>query len=320
MKKLLYLLFIAFGINSCSNESENERFAQQNETLTEKRCHSHEILQEKMAADPAFAQRIEEIERFTQKAIANRTLSNGIMTIPVVFNVIYRTSTENISDAQIQSQIDVLNEDFGATNSDYNTACPYDNVKSGNTGIRFVLDGINRKYSNTKSWRTNDAMKFSSSGGIDATSPTTKLNIWTVNKMTSGGRTILGYAQFPGGSASTDGVVLGYNYTGRTGTVSAPYNLGRTATHEVGHWLNLRHIWGDATCGSDLVSDTPTHNASNSGCPSSTHRSTCTGTPLEMHMNYMDYTNDACMYMFSIGQKSRMQATYAVGGPRASFR
>ena len=163
-------------------------------------------------------------------------------------------------------------------------------------------------------------MKKASRGGIDPTSPTTKLNIWVVNKMISQGKTILGYAQFPGGSSSTDGVVLGYNYTGRTGVVSAPFNLGRTATHEVGHWMNLRHIWGDATCGNDQVADTPIHNAPNSGVPAVGHRSTCTGTPLEMFMNYMDYTDDRGMYMFSLGQKARMDAIFAIGGARASFR
>jgi hypothetical protein len=102
-------------------------------------------------------------------------------------------------------------------------------------------------------------------------------------------------------------------------TSGAPYNLGRTATHEVGHWLNLRHIWGDATCGDDLVGDTPLHNTANYGCPAAGHRSTCTGTPIEMTMNYMDYTDDACMYMFSAGQSTRMNALFATGGTRASM-
>ncbi len=158
-------------------------------------------------------------------------------------------------------------------------------------------------------------MKKSSQGGINPTSPTTKLNMWVCNM----GGGILGYAQFPGGSSSTDGVVVDDNAFGNTGTVTSPYHKGRTATHEVGHWLNLRHIWGDATCGSDLVSDTPTHNTANYGCPGYPHYSTCSGSPVEMTMNYMDYTYDACMYMFSTGQKTRMKAVFAPGGPRNSF-
>lgn len=159
-------------------------------------------------------------------------------------------------------------------------------------------------------------MKRTSSGGIAPTSPTTKLNYWVC---TIGGG-ILGYAQFPGGSSSTDGVVIDSKYTGTNGTATYPFNKGRTATHEVGHWMNLRHIWGDATCGTDYVSDTPTHNAPNYGVPSTGHRSTCSGTPLEMYMNYMDYTDDRGMYMFSKGQVSRMAAIFSSTGSRRSFR
>ena len=135
---------------------------------------------------------------------------------------------------------------------------------------------------------------------------------------TSQGET-LGYAQFPGGASATDGVVIAGKFTGTNGTVAAPFNLGRTATHEVGHWMNIRHIWGDANCGSDFVADTPTMDSSNSGVPAVGTRSTCSGTPLEMYMNYMDYTDDRGMYMFSNGQKSRMLAVFAVGRSRASF-
>jgi hypothetical protein len=140
----------------------------------------------------------------------------------------------------LQSQIDVLNEDFATTNADYGlTPALFTSVRSGDVGIRFVLDHTVRKSSTKTIWSTNDAMKRASTGGIDADVPTTKLNIWVVNKMTSGGQTIPGYTQFSGGPAATDGVQ------------SAPFNLGRTATHEASHWVNLRHIWGDATCGND---------------------------------------------------------------------
>ena len=254
--------------------------------------------------------------RFTQNPQTNTLQTDGSMLIPVVVNVLYRTAAENISAAQIQSQIDVLNEDFAATNADYNLTSTYNSVKSGDTKIRYVLDQVVRKQTNKTSWSTNDAMKKNNRGGISPTSPTTKLNLWVCNL----GGGILGYAQFPGGSSATDGVVCDNNAFGRVGTAAAPFDKGRTATHEIGHWLNLRHIWGDATCGNDQVGDTPLHNTANYGCPAAGHKSTCTGTPVEMTMNYMDYTDDACMYMFSAGQKTRMQATYAVGGPRASFR
>jgi hypothetical protein len=272
-----------------------------------------------MQADPGLRERMRQIEEFTKEIMENpakaRLLPNGTIEIPVVFNVLYRTAAQNVSQAQLQSQINVLNQDFSAANSDYNLTSTYQSVKSGNIGVTFVLDAVNRKSTTKRSWGTNDAMKKSSQGGINPTSSTTKLNIWVCNL--SGG--ILGYAQFPGGSSATDGVVLDDNATGNTGTAAAPFNKGRTATHEVGHWLNLRHIWGDATCGNDQVGDTPTHNTSNFGCPAAGHLSTCTGTPVEMTMNYMDYTDDACMYMFSTGQKTRMLTVFATGGPRNSF-
>jgi hypothetical protein len=283
-------------------------------------CASFELLQQQLKDDPAMQQRMDEIEAFTDRYLQgsgmNTLQSDGSLLVPVIVNVLYRTTAENISIEQINSQIAVLNEDFGATNSDYNLTSTYNSVKSGDTRIKFVLENVNRKLTNKTSWTTNNAMKKTSQGGLDPTNPTSKLNIWVCNM----GGGILGYAQFPGGASSTDGVVIDNNAFGRVGTVTAPYNKGRTATHEVGHWFNLRHIWGDASCGSDNVNDTPLHNASNYGCPAAGHASTCTGTPVEMTMNYMDYTDDRCMYMFTALQKSRMQATYAVGGPRAALR
>lgn len=299
---------------SCGENESSETISATSE-IAHRGCASHDVLLAKLNEDPKLAQRMDEIESFTEKAIKEGRLVNGKIEIPVVVNVLYKTAAENISLAQIQSQIDVLNEDFNATNSDYNNVPSLFSGVKANVGISFVLDAVVRKSTKKTSWRTDDSMKKSNKGGINPTSPTTKLNLWVCNL--SGG--ILGYAQFPGGSSATDGVVIDNNAMGNTGSASAPFNLGRTATHEVGHWMNLRHIWGDASCGSDLVSDTPTHNTANYGCPSYPHYSTCSGTPVEMTMNYMDYTDDACMYMFSSGQKSRMLAIFATGGARNSF-
>lgn len=321
MKRFSLFASIAIVIfAACNKNTSNKEEALEPETaVLQRQCASYEVLQEQLKADPGLEARMEAIEKFTRdfekNPAAYRLLPDGSMEIPVVFNVLYRTAAQNVSQAQLQSQIDVLNEDYAAANADYNLTSTYNSVKSGNTGIKFVLSAVNRRSTTKTSWSTNDAMKKSAQG-IAPTTPTTKLNIWVCNM----GGGILGYAQFPGGSSATDGVVLDDNATGRTGTAAAPFNKGRTATHEVGHWLNLRHIWGDATCGNDQVGDTPLHNTANYGCPAAGHKSTCTGTPVEMTMNYMDYTDDACMYMFSVGQKTRMQATYAVGGPRASFR
>jgi hypothetical protein len=317
---------------SCSKESKTTETAQDEmlSVAVSRQCASDDVLKEQIRLDPSRGKRLMEIDAYTEKVLKNpaayKLLADGSIEIPVHVNVLYRTSAENVSDAQIQSQIDVLNEDFGGTNAD-RTLVPsvFNGVFAGNTRIKFTWDvatGLTRKSTTKTSWRTNDDMKKASRGGINPTSPTTKLNIWVCTLSNS----ILGYAQFPGGSSATDGVVILNTGFGRTGTAAAPFNKGRTATHEVGHWLNLRHIWGDATCGSDLVGDTPPHRTANYGCPG-TINVTCTnnsttnpnGFTREMTMNYMDYTNDACMYMFSVGQAARMNATFAAGGGRNSF-
>ena len=316
MKKLLLSAVSLLLLVSCSNEESSSSSELAATSKHDHRgCASHEVHEQQLRENPELAAKMQEIERFTQNAITNGRLVNGKIQIPVVVNVLYRTAAENISLTQIQSQIDVLNKDFNATNSDFNQVPTVFSGVKANVGISFVLDAVYRKSTTKTSWGTRDAMKKSTQGGINPTSPTTKLNLWVC---TIGGG-ILGYAQFPGGSSATDGVVIDSKYLGTTGTATAPFNKGRTATHEVGHWMNLRHIWGDTTCGSDLVSDTPTHNTANYGIPASPHYSTCSGTPIEVTMNYMDYTDDAGMYMFSNGQKSRMLAIFASGGSRFSF-
>jgi len=323
MKKLFLLLagsILFFSGCQKTSSSNPDAVIEELSAPTQRNCFSNDLLEAQMQANPSLRLKMQEIEAFTQRFIqqhqdVSRLLSNGTIEIPVVVNVLYRTAAENVSLQQIQSQIDVLNEDFSGTNADHNNTTTYNNVKAGNIGVRFVLDQVVRKSTKKKSWAVNDNMKKTRSGGIEATDPTHKLNIWVCTLS----QNILGFAQFPGGDPSTDGVVILNTAFGRVGTAAAPFGLGRTATHEVGHWLNLRHIWGDQTCGNDFVGDTPLHNTANYGCPEAGHLSTCTGTPVEMTMNYMDYTDDACMYMFSNGQAARMQATFAAGGPRNSF-
>lgn len=320
MKKLLtYLIAGAFGFGACTENSSSE-FTHQ--TPVSRVCAAMEVLESQLAADPKLRDRLNAIEEHTRlfrESGALRKNPPSTVVIPVVVNVLYRIESENISLEQIQSQIDVLNEDFNATNDDIAGTPDIFAGLIGDFNIEFVLDNVVRKYSSKRSWQLNDAMKYSNRGGIDATDPEHKLNMWVVNQLGSGQYIYLGYAQFPGGDPATDGVVIAHNFFGRTGNVSAPYNLGRTGTHEVGHWLNLRHIWGDATCGTDFVADTPLHNTYNFGCPGYPHYSTCSGEPVEMTMNYMDYTDDPCMFMFTEGQKERSLAVFAPDGPRATF-
>ncbi len=319
-KIMLSVLVISGMLGACTKEESNELTSSTTDEsieVSQRNCGSMEVLNRQLAENPSLAAKMEEIERFTQEYVSGqRLLPDGTIEIPVVVNVLYKTTAENIPLTQIQSQIDILNQDFGASNNDYNnTPSIFQNLRSGNTGIRFVLDQVIRKSTTKTSWRTNDDMKRTTKGGLNPTSPTTKLNIWVCNLSNN----ILGYAQFPGGSSATDGVVLDNNCVGVASSNFSMYNKGRTATHEVGHWLGLRHIWGDQTCGSDLVSDTPNHNTANYGCPSYPHYSTCNGAPVEMTMNYMDYTDDNCMYMFTLGQKTRMNSFFQPGGARNSF-
>jgi hypothetical protein len=231
-------------------------------------------------------------------------INDGLGTITIKVNVIVvYPNADNITDAQIQSQIDVLNADFNNTNTEVlPSGTTFGNDRT-NTGIQFTLANVERHDDRTKFWGTNDSVKYT----YPSSNPETHLNIWVCNIS----RSILGYAQFPGGNSATDGIVIGGDYFGKT---SGAYGLGRTATHEIGHYLNLRHIWGDGGCSQDdFVIDTPTSDRSNSGCPTypTVHCNTN-----DMTMNYMDYTYDSCMYMFTDGQRNRMRAIFASGGAR----
>jgi hypothetical protein len=269
------------------------------------------VLERQLISDPGLAGRMQAIEEATQRFIDERRLSlveNGTVIIPTLVHVVHRTATENISDAQIQSQIDVLTADFRRLNSDATSKWP----QAADSKIEFRLMGISRTATTVTSHGTDDSIKFTQQGGRDVYQPANYLNIWVGN--IGGG--ILGYAQFPGGSAATDGVVVDYRYFGTMGTAQAPFNLGRTATHEVGHYLNLRHIWGDSSsCGvDDLVADTPDSNQPNYGC---TPHVSC-GNGGDMIENYMDYSDDGCMNLFTAGQNARMNGLFAMGGGRES--
>jgi hypothetical protein len=325
MKKLLFGAFALGLLSACNTTTESTENLTDNvatSVASRKSCPSEEIRANLLANDADAKARYLALENGTEKFIqarkAGRVLADGTIEIPVVVNVLYRTSAENISDARIAEQISVLNKDFGATNSDISKVpSEFSAVAAGDTKVRFRLAKTVRKSTTVRSWKTNDAMKKSSSKGIDATDPTQYFNIWVVGDMSS----ILGYATFPESSGLwNDGVVLAAPFVGVTGA-SAPYNLGRTATHEVGHYLNLRHIWGDANCGSDLVADTPTQTTANYGKPTYPLMNTCGGVSRSvMFMNYMDYVDDAAMFMFSAGQKDRMQAVLTSTGARKGLR
>lgn len=298
-------------------------------------CGTMDELYHQLQQDPEMALRMEAIERFTREYQELHPNAGGrmVVTIPVVFHIVHNGdaygTNENIPDEQVLAQLQQMNQDFALLNADAGNIPSLFQPLAANTEIQFCLaqrrpdgtasTGINRVNGGQATWTSTE---------INTTlKPMTiwdrnqYLNVWSVafGGSSSG---LLGYAQFPGGAANTDGIVCAYFTFGSLALpnpAGSNFARGRTATHEVGHWLNLRHIWGDETCGNDLVADTPVHNASNIGCPAYPHLSTCTGTPVEMTMNYMDYTNDVCMYMFTAGQKTRMQAVLQTGGSRASL-
>lgn len=295
-------------------------------------CNAMHVLSRKLSTNPGLGRSLAKIERHTISAINFKKGGNGngngngnnggdgdgggdseplpyegTITIPVVVHVVYANAQENISAAQIQSQIDVLNADFNLTNADFNPPANFEGV-AADCDFEFILDQVIRIEGDRSTWGTNDAVKSYS----PVVEPGKKLNMWVAQ--IGGG--ILGYAQFPGGSSATDGIVVSPQYFGSTGYVSAPFDNGRTTTHEVGHYFNLRHIWGDGRCKrDDFVNDTPRSDRPNYGCPSTV--SHCRS--VDMHMNYMDYVDDSCMFMFTIGQKERMRALFAVGGARESM-
>lgn len=264
--------------------------------------------------------------------------SRSVLTIPIIFHIIHNGDAEgngeNITQAQVNSQIEVLNEDFrklfGTTGYNTNPVgadceiefCPAVVDPSGTILAQPGIDRVNLGQVDWEQSAINSTVKPQT-----IWDPTRYCNVWTV-RFGGGSTNLLGYAQFPSssglqglnggsGTANTDGVVIRYNSCGRIGNVSAPYNKGRTLTHELGHWLGLRHIWGDQSCGNDYCNDTPTSDGSNYGCP--TGQNTCPDAGIDMVENYMDYTNDACMNIFTNDQKTRMMTVMSVSPRRASL-
>jgi len=285
-----------------------------------KTCYSMVNLNRMLNEDPSLEQKMYDVEYHTRASIYSKGKpvkggggtdpvpdDLGVINIPVNIHVVYSNSQQNVSDNQINAQMTVLNDDFRASNNDINQVPSAFSGLVADSEINFTLANTFRYSNATSAWSTNDAVK----AAYPPVSPSTHLNIWVCN--ISGG--ILGYAQFPGGPSATDGVVV--LYSSLPGGSAAPYNAGRTLTHEVGHYLNLRHIWGDGRCNrDDFVTDTPSSDGANYGCPS---YPTVNCRTTDMTMNYMDYVDDSCMYMFSDGQKSRMRTIFEAGGSRESM-
>ena len=333
------ICFVVIFMTNCkkdvlTNTSEN---VAQTPTLNpnHRRCASSENLKNMLEVYPEMRLKRQEIEEATQKFVANydkTARARAVINIPVVFHIVWKTAAQNVSDAQIMSQLKVLNDDFRKLNADATKVPTPFKPLAADVEINFVLakqdpsgkatTGIVRKQT-TKSAFYNDNKDYvvsAATGGSDIWNSKSYLNIYVCNL--SG---YLGYSTLPGAPVDIDASVINFEAFGTIGTAAAPFNLGRTVTHEVGHWLNLEHIWGgDATgnnaCSdSDYVADTPNQGEENGGVPTFPHVS-CGNTPNgDMFMNYMDYCDDVSNNMFSNGQKARMQALFAAGGTRASL-
>ncbi len=283
-------------------------------------CYTDTYHQNEILSNPRRMEIMNQLEKHIHEFEKSVSIRNDVfVTIPVVVHIVYNDPSENISLDRINTQIDVLNKDFRRLNTDANNVW----LQAADTNIEFCLatvdpsgkstTGITRSYTTASSFASNgDLIKYTSKGGRDAWPSENYLNIW-VGDITG---TVLGYAQFPGGKPETDGVVIDYKVFGTGSDVTPGFHLGRTTTHEVGHWLNLKHIWGSSDCTTDdLVLDTPKSDAPNYGCAKG-HWS-CGS--LDMIQNYMDYSDDACLNLFTAGQKTRMQSLFAAGGIRQSI-
>lgn len=303
-------------------------------SMAQKNCGSYEYIQQQFQLDPSLRLRSEQWEATTGNHLSKEYLSgisdgsNGqlpVIRIPVVVHVIYNTSDQNISEAQIRSQIEVLNKEFRLKHADTNRIPSVFRPLAADTYIEFSLasvtpkgyatDGIVRRKTDRYMFGMDDKIKYTATGGDDAWDSDKYLNIW-VGNLVSG---VIGYSSVFGGAKEKDGIVLLYSSFGTIGKISGAYTKGRTAVHEIGHWLGLRHIWGDQNCGNDGIDDTPVQSAATRGCPSGILVS-CNNSPTgAMYNNYMDLTNDECLNMFTILQRDKMRAAFGPGAPHAAL-
>lgn len=336
MKNTL-LVLSTFCLSLFSANAQNSRFPNRGCATMEEDA--------RMRAEHPEMGTLDDFERWMEQKIVEHKAASAegrmqtSFTIPVIVHVIHTGqavgTSYNISTAQINSQLDVLNEDYRRLNADTSLIpaiwksvaadceinfCP---ATVDPNGLPLNTPGIERINATTRGWSISGLTNTYITNNIKPATiwNTNKyLNVWVVPDYTNGaGIDLLGYATFPAGStlsgitssstSTTDGFVCWYKSYGRVGNLDPTYNKGETATHEIGHWLGLRHIWGDATCGTDYCNDTPIAQSANYGCHAHPyHLGLCSGnTTGEMFMNYMDYSDDACLYMFTNDQKTRVQ-------------
>lgn len=284
-------------------------------------------LERNYATQTLYAKQIEKLQN--QQAIQVKSDRNiqpakeSIFRLPLVFHILYQPDQPCPKEEQVLSQIEALNRDFAQ--SAYKIQQMADTLQGfsklvEDTFIEFCLATKDQQAaiqyipSKNAAWPIEESIK--SSSGVNIWDPQKYINVWVAPL----GDNVAGWAQMPGGNPATDGIVIGYKYFGTMGTAQFPYNEGKTLTHLMGNYLGLFDLWSEHNpCQDDLVEDTPIHNAPNTGCAPYLHVSTCDGSPAEMTMNFMDNSYDACLYMFTAGQKKRMRSMLDEGGLRHSL-
>ena len=282
-------------------------------------CATAYYSQEKMRNDLSFADKSKSIERFTKQIIESQMASrieSSVIKIPVVVHILYHSPSEKVNDAVVAAQLEILNNCFRRLNADttntperfkqFAADCEIEFQLATSDPLKRYTSGIVRKYTPVAKWTMDDKMKFSSEMGDDAWDTKSYLNIWVCNM-----DKFAGYSSVLGGPENVDGIVMGL------AAFTEPGN--KTIVHEAGHWLGLKHLWGDEYCGDDGVNDTPRQASYTTGCPASIRITCGNGPDGDMYSNYMDFTNDACTNLFTEGQKARMRALFVAGAARNSI-
>lgn len=285
------------------------------------RCATVEKTEELARQNPAYAEGKAAFEQmcaqYESGALDQPHRDSKQIDLAVVVHVLYQNEANNISYEQIKSQIDALNRDFDAAHEDLDKIPELWRGLVVSSGIRFHLadkdpdgnftNGITRTQTNRSDIGDSEDYFKSSQGGIDPWPQPHYINIW-VCEISS---TILGFTILPSSTmAANDGIVIDPRAFGTIGTAQAPYDGGRTLVHEMGHYLGLRHVWGDddGSCtATDYMNDTPWQMEANYGCSNFPHLSCINEGNGDMFMNYMDYANDSCALLFTERQVSFMR-------------
>jgi PKD repeat protein len=305
MNKLIYTLLSLFAAQVATAQCGTDRYNQ-------------ELVNEEIGrTDVSYFDKIEGERNFDYQITSDLKTKKATRIIPVVFHVIHSYGSENISKAQIEDQIRIINEDFQHRNADASKTRNQFRARAADFDIEFKLarkapdgsctEGITRTYDPINMVDDRDSRAEEAKGAVPPWDRSKYLNIWVVKEILSSSEgTILGYAQFPGRGASTDGIVMIHNRVGTIGTANVG-DKGRTLTHEIGHWLGLYHTFQGGCFQGDGVSDTPPVDEPSYGCTASQNPNTCSNdSEVDMVENYMDYADGGCMNAFTNGQLARV--------------